>query len=238
MLGLVLVPVSWPSSGRSMPKRSAWPPWRSISQLLERLSLVLIVGGVRVRDEYGILTSDYLNPITFYPGHFYGAWALHWRGCRSCRRQVRRHGARPALEAHADRVADRTREYPSEPLDGGLVAPEPAPPTISRRGILALVGGTSLAVFVLTAGETIGGVMRNFALFGTHYGHRIRGESLPGEQDRRIGGDHRVEKPVPTGASSSLGHAESLLVGGGRIPRHRRSPGRGPAEWRGHGIKG
>jgi DMSO/TMAO reductase YedYZ molybdopterin-dependent catalytic subunit len=35
--------------------------------------------------------------------------------------------------------------------------------------VLALVGATSLAVFVLTAGETIGGVMRRFALLGTHY---------------------------------------------------------------------
>jgi hypothetical protein len=56
-----------------------------------------------------------------------------------------------------------------EPFDGSLVALEPAPPTISRRGILALVGGTSLAVFVLTAGQSIGGAMRNLALFGTHY---------------------------------------------------------------------
>src|ERR1019366_5711938 len=58
-----------------------------------------------------------------------------------------------------------------EPLDGegGLVAPEPAAPTISRRGILALVGGTSLAVFVFTVGESIGGVMRILAVFGTHY---------------------------------------------------------------------
>jgi hypothetical protein len=56
-----------------------------------------------------------------------------------------------------------------EPFDGGLVAPDPAAPTISRRGTLALVAGTSLAAFLLTAGETIGGAMRDFALFGTHY---------------------------------------------------------------------
>jgi DMSO/TMAO reductase YedYZ molybdopterin-dependent catalytic subunit len=56
-----------------------------------------------------------------------------------------------------------------EPFDGSLVPPEPAAPTISRRGILALVAGTSLAALLLTAGETIGGAMRDFALFGTHY---------------------------------------------------------------------
>ena len=51
-----------------------------------------------------------------------------------------------------------------EPVDDDLVALEPAPATISRRGVLALVGGTSLAVLVLTAGENIGGRFRSLAL--------------------------------------------------------------------------
>jgi DMSO/TMAO reductase YedYZ molybdopterin-dependent catalytic subunit len=37
-----------------------------------------------------------------------------------------------------------------------LVALEPAPPTISRRGVLGLVGASSLGVFLLTAGQSIG----------------------------------------------------------------------------------
>ncbi|HMC38434.1 MAG TPA: molybdopterin-dependent oxidoreductase, partial [Acidimicrobiales bacterium] len=37
-----------------------------------------------------------------------------------------------------------------------LVAVEPAAPTISRRGVLGLVGGSSLVVFLLTAGQSIG----------------------------------------------------------------------------------
>jgi hypothetical protein len=56
-----------------------------------------------------------------------------------------------------------------EPVDGKLVAPKPALPTISRRGVLALVGGTSLAVFFSTVGEVIGGPARFLSLFGTHY---------------------------------------------------------------------
>jgi len=53
---------------------------------------------------------------------------------------------------------------PEEPDPYGLVAPEPGPPTISRRGALALVGGGSLLVAVLTAGQTLGGPLRGLAV--------------------------------------------------------------------------
>jgi hypothetical protein len=47
-------------------------------------------------------------------------------------------------------------ETRSEEGDGhGLVSPSPSAPTISRRGALALVGSTSAAIFVLTAGEAV-----------------------------------------------------------------------------------
>ena len=169
MLGLVLVPVVLAKLWSVMPKLFAWPPWRSISQLLERLSLVLIVGGVVFEMTTGILNIDYLNPIKFYPGHFYGAWAF--MAGFAVHVIVKFGDMVHALRSRRLRTELRTglADTRPEPLDGGLVAPEPAPPTISRRGILALVGGTSLTVFVLTAGETIGGAMRNFALFGTHY---------------------------------------------------------------------
>jgi DMSO/TMAO reductase YedYZ molybdopterin-dependent catalytic subunit len=39
--------------------------------------------------------------------------------------------------------------------DVSLIAAAPAPPTMSRRGALALIGGSSLVVFILTAGQTI-----------------------------------------------------------------------------------
>jgi DMSO/TMAO reductase YedYZ molybdopterin-dependent catalytic subunit len=169
MLGLVLVPVVLAKLWSVMPKLFAWPPWRSISQLLERLSLILIVGGVVFEMSTGILNIDYFNPINFYPGHFYGAWAfMAGFAVHVC---VKFGDMLHALRSRRFRTELRTRlaDTRPEPFDGGLVAPEPAAPTISRRGILALVAGTSLAAFLLTAGETIGGAMRDFALFGTHY---------------------------------------------------------------------
>ena len=52
-----------------------------------------------------------------------------------------------------------------EPPDGGGLAPvKPAAPTISRRGLLAMVGGASLTIFAVQVGESIGGPFRKLAL--------------------------------------------------------------------------
>jgi DMSO/TMAO reductase YedYZ molybdopterin-dependent catalytic subunit len=169
ILGLVLVPVVLAKLWSVMPKLFAWPPWQSIAKLLERLSLVLIVGGVVFEMTTGILDIEYTSGINFYSGHFYGAWAFMAgfvvHVCVKFGSMVRALRSRSFMTEMRTGLAG-TR---AEPPDGDLVAPEPAQATISRRGILALVGSTSLAVFVLTAGEAIGGAMRSVALFGTHY---------------------------------------------------------------------
>lgn len=169
MLGFVLVPVVLAKLWSVMPKLFAWPPWRSVAQLLERLSLVLVVGGVVFEMSTGILNVDYVNPARFPTGHFYGAWAfmagfvLH--ASVKFVDMVRALRSRPFVAELRTGLADTTPEA----VDSDLVAPNPAAPTISRRGILALVGGTSLTVFLLTAGDAIGGAARRLALFGTHY---------------------------------------------------------------------
>jgi DMSO/TMAO reductase YedYZ molybdopterin-dependent catalytic subunit len=52
---------------------------------------------------------------------------------------------------------------PEEPEPDGLAPTDPGAPTISRRGALALVGGGSLLVAALTAGQTVGGPLRGLA---------------------------------------------------------------------------
>jgi DMSO/TMAO reductase YedYZ molybdopterin-dependent catalytic subunit len=169
MLGLVLVPVVLAKLWSVMPKLFSWPPWQSIAQFLERLSLVLVVGGVVFEMSTGILDIDYLNKINFYSAHFYGAWAF--MAGFIVHASVKFGEMLRALRSRRLRTELRTGLAGTLPeaVESDLVAAEPAAPTISRRGILALVGGTSLAVFLLTAGETIGGGMRRLALFGTHY---------------------------------------------------------------------
>jgi DMSO/TMAO reductase YedYZ molybdopterin-dependent catalytic subunit len=55
-----------------------------------------------------------------------------------------------------------TRPLPPDP--DGLVAADPAEPTMSRRGALALVGSGVLLIAVLTAGQTLGGAARGAVL--------------------------------------------------------------------------
>ena len=169
MLGLVLVPVVLAKLWSVMPKLFVWPPWRSVAQMLERLSLVLVVGGIVFELTTGILDIDYASGINFYSGHFYGAWAfmagfvLHV--CVKAGDMV--HGLRSrSLRAELRTGLDRTVR---EATGSDLVAQEPAAPTISRRGALALVGSSSLVIFLTTVGEATGGQLRRLAVFGTHY---------------------------------------------------------------------
>lgn len=166
-LGLALVPVVLAKLWSVLPRLFAWPPLHSLAHLLERLSLVLLVGGVAFEFATGILNIDYdyVFQFSFYNGHYFGAWlfvcgfVVHTAlKMPTMIRSLRSRRLRTEL---AVSLADTVPE-PYEPA--GLVALAPAKPTISRRGLLALVGGTSLSVIVLTAGGTIGGVFRQAAL--------------------------------------------------------------------------
>ncbi len=53
---------------------------------------------------------------------------------------------------------------PEPPVAGGLAPVNPAAPTISRRGLFAMLGGASLTIFAVQAGESIGGPFRSLAL--------------------------------------------------------------------------
>jgi DMSO/TMAO reductase YedYZ molybdopterin-dependent catalytic subunit len=68
---------------------------------------------------------------------------------------------------------------PEPPDPDGLVAADPAPPTMSRRGALALVGGGALLVAVMSAGDTLGGVARRIALLAPRGGYRDTGSDFP-----------------------------------------------------------
>lgn len=169
MLGLALVPVVLAKLWSVIPKLFVWPPWRSLASLLERLSLVLVVGGVIFEMTTGVLFIQYHEVISFYTGHFYGAWAfmagfaIHV--CMKFPKMVRALNSRRFLTEMRTGLAATVPEA----VDDDLVATEADAPTISRRGVVALVAGTSMTVIALTAGEAIGGVARRLALFGTHY---------------------------------------------------------------------
>jgi DMSO/TMAO reductase YedYZ molybdopterin-dependent catalytic subunit len=166
-VGLILIPIVLAKLWSVIPRLFTWPPSRSIAQVLERLSLLMLVGGILFEIITGVLNIqyDYIFGFSFYTAHYYGAWVfiagfvIHltvklprmWAGLRSM-------SLRNVLRTNR---AD-TQPEPYEP--DGLVAAEPGPATISRRGALALVGGGAVFMAVITAGQTIGGFTRQAAL--------------------------------------------------------------------------
>ncbi|WP_406304012.1 molybdopterin-dependent oxidoreductase [Streptomyces sp. NBC_00885] len=170
-LGIVLIPVLLAKLWSVTPRLFAWPPVRSLSQVLERLSLLLLVGGVLFEFATGVLNIqlDYIFPGSFYVLHFYGAWVFIGAFIVHIAfrmplviRTLRSGGLRDELRT----PADRTQAAPAD--ETGLVTPNPAPPTMSRRGALGMVGAGSLLLLAVTAGQSIGGSLRSTALLAPH----------------------------------------------------------------------
>jgi len=178
-LGLVLIPVVLAKLWSVVPRLFAWPPVRSTAQVLERLSLLALVGGLLFEIVTGVLNIqyDYAFGFDFYTAHYWGAWVfIAGFGTHTVLKvPVMLAGLRSrSLRAELRTPLADTRPEPSDPDDpDSLVALDPAPPTTSRRGALALVGGGALFVFVLTAGQTLGGFLRPAAFLlprGRDYG--------------------------------------------------------------------
>ncbi len=166
-LGLLIIPVVLAKLWSVIPRLFVWPPARSIAQLLERLSVLMLVGGILFEIITGVLNIqyDYIFGFSFYTGHYFAAWVfiagflLHIAvkfptmiaGLRSL-------SMREVLRTNTS----RTRPQPRDP--DGLAAADPGEPTMSRRGALALVSAGVLLIGVLTAGQTLGGVTRGAAL--------------------------------------------------------------------------
>jgi DMSO/TMAO reductase YedYZ molybdopterin-dependent catalytic subunit len=165
-LGLIIIPVVLAKLWSVIPRLFAWPPLRSIAKLLERLSLLMLVGGILFELATGVLNIqyDYIFGFSFYTAHYYGAWifiagfVIHVL--------IKFPRMLTGLRSQSLRTVLRTSRAdtrPEPPDADGLVAADPAPPTMSRRGALALVGGGALFVAVLTAGQTLGGFSRRAA---------------------------------------------------------------------------
>ncbi|MFE9764201.1 molybdopterin-dependent oxidoreductase [Streptomyces sp. NPDC005808] len=160
-LGITLIPVLLAKLWSVVPKLFALPPARSLAHALERISLLLLVGGALFEFITGVLNVqlDYLFPGSFYTLHFYGAWVFF-----------------AAFVTHAvlkmPTAARNLRHLRDERPAGDeeLVSPDPAEPTVSRRGALGFVGGGSLLLFATTAGQSFDGPLRETALLAPHGG--------------------------------------------------------------------
>ncbi|MEU5888900.1 molybdopterin-dependent oxidoreductase [Streptomyces sp. NPDC047461] len=154
-LGVTLIPVLLAKLWSVVPRLFTLPPARSLTHALERISLLLLVGGGLFEFVTGVLNVqlDYVFPGSFYRLHFYGAWVFF-----------------AAFAAHAvlklPTALRNLRQLREERND--LVSPRPTEPTVSRRGALWFVGGGSLLLFATTVGQSFDGPLRRTALLAPH----------------------------------------------------------------------
>jgi DMSO/TMAO reductase YedYZ molybdopterin-dependent catalytic subunit len=183
-LGLVLIPIVLAKLWSVLPKLFEWPPARSITHLLERASLLLLVGGAVFELVTGVMNIQYCYawPFSFYQAHYYGAWVF----CSAFVVHVAFRLGRVVTALRSRSLLRELRtpvsETIAEPPDPDhLVSPDPAPATMSRRGALGMVVASALALLGLSVGQVIGGAARRSALLAP------RGRDLgPGPTDFQV----------------------------------------------------
>lgn len=173
-VGLVTIPLLLAKLWSVIPRLFAWPPVESAAQAIERLAIALLVGSALFQFATGVVNMQNWYPFSFnfVVAHYYGAvvfvasLAIHvvvklpvmaraWRDQRG-------------LAPLRVRTLAETVPEPRDP--DGLVAADPAAPTITRRGLLGLVGAGSATLLVANAGESIGGPLRGTALLAPRRG--------------------------------------------------------------------
>ena len=164
-VGLAVVPVLLAKLWSVIPRLYTWPPLGTPAQAVERAALALLVGSAGFELATGVANMQYWYPFgfNFVVAHYYGAVvfvaSLAAHVVVKTPVALRAFRARGVLEPLR---ADLAHTDP-EP-EGGLVAPAPAAPTVSRRGLLAGVGLGALAVALANAGQSVGGPLRSVAL--------------------------------------------------------------------------
>jgi DMSO/TMAO reductase YedYZ molybdopterin-dependent catalytic subunit len=149
-VGLAAIPFLLAKLWSVTPRLFAWPPLRSPAQAIERLAIALLVSSAVFQFATGVMNAQYWYGFhfNFVIAHYYGAVVFT-----------------AALVLHVlVKLPVTVRAYRLRTaLVDDLVAPDPAAPTITRRGLFAFAGGASLLLVAANAGETIGGPLRALA---------------------------------------------------------------------------
>jgi DMSO/TMAO reductase YedYZ molybdopterin-dependent catalytic subunit len=167
--GVAAIPILLAKLWTVIPKLFENPPVLSPAHAMERLSLVLLVGGSLFVFSTGVINIQLWYPFgfSFVPAHYYGAivmvaaLALHiGLKLRVMQAAFRQSGVtRPLREGLTD-----TRPEPGLP---GVVTSAPhgaAAPTLTRRALLGGVGAASAGLAVMTTGQVAGGPLADLAL--------------------------------------------------------------------------
>ena len=211
-VGLVAIPFLLAKLWSVIPRLFAWPPFASPAQAIERLSIALLVGSAIFEFVTGVMNIQYWYAFgfNFVVAHYYGAivfvasLALHVAIKMPV--AVRAYRERGVLRPLRDDLAG-TRPEPSDP-HGGFAPEAPATPTISRRGVFALVGAGSFVLLLANVGQTVGGPLRRLSLLAPR--GQVLGSGPNDFQVNKTAAGARVT-PGMTGANYRLG-----LSGGAR----------------------
>ncbi len=169
-IGLITIPLLLAKLWSVIPKLFQWPPVRSPANALERLSVLLLVGGGLFEFATGVLNIQDYYPwhYNFVTAHYWGAWvffgAFVLHVIVKMPTVVRSFRARGVLAPLREDLPHTRPETVAAGATDGLVPVAPAPATLSRRGLLGLVGGASLTILIVNVGESIGGPLRRLAL--------------------------------------------------------------------------
>ncbi|MCA1656603.1 MAG: hypothetical protein LC713_02660, partial [Actinobacteria bacterium] len=168
--GVALAPILLAKLWAVIPKLFERPAVRSVAHAIERLSIALLVSSALFTLATGLFNSELFYPwrFSFVPVHYYAAGlftaSLAFHVALTFGRARRAFRERGLIAPLRESLAE-TRPEPA--AAGAAIAP-PAEPTISRRGFIGTVGAASLGVTAIAAGQSIGGPLRDVALFAPH----------------------------------------------------------------------
>jgi DMSO/TMAO reductase YedYZ molybdopterin-dependent catalytic subunit len=177
-VGLIAIPFLLAKLWSVIPRLFAFPPLKSPAHAIERLSLALLVSSAVFEFVTGVMNAQYWYAFkfNFVVAHYYGAivfvasLALHVIVKLPVIAKAYRE--RGVLKPLRDDLAN-TRPEPAEP--DSLVTPNPAAPTISRRGLFAFAGAGAATLLVANAGQSAGGPLLRLAFLAP------RREIVPGD---------------------------------------------------------
>jgi DMSO/TMAO reductase YedYZ molybdopterin-dependent catalytic subunit len=189
-VGLATVPLLLAKLWSVIPRLFAWPPVASAAQAIERGSIALLVSSAVFEFATGVINAQnyYAFGFSFVPAHYYGAVIF-----------VASMAVHILVKLPVMLRVSRERGWPEPPDRDGLVAREPAEPTITRRGLLGFVGAGSALLLVVNVGETIGGPLRRLSLLAPR-----SGDPGPGPNGFQVNKTAKGAGVAPVGADYRL----------------------------------
>jgi DMSO/TMAO reductase YedYZ molybdopterin-dependent catalytic subunit len=220
-VGLVAVPFLLAKLWSVLPRLFEWPPARSPAHAIERLAIALLVSSAIFEFVTGVLNAQYWYAFDFgfVVAHYYGAVvftaSLLLHVAVKMPVVLRAYRERGWLRPLRDDLAHTVPEPAGE-----LVAADPDPPTITRRGLLAFAGGGAALLLVANVGQSIGGPLRRLAFLAP------RRESFPVNKTAAraqvtaamVGPSYRLELTGGTAVSLSRDDLLALPQHTARLP--------------------